>query len=526
MTEYFIGAAIGLVLGLIIGFVLLKIKTKDAFNKGIEYRKHVAEEAIGSAEAEAQRLVTEGEKQGEIRKRDLLLEAREEVRRIRAEIDAEMRERKSEIQRAENRLNQREESLDRKIEQQEKKEETIMERMLNIQELERQAQEVHAQQLAELEKIAGLSVDEAKQCLLRSVEDDIKHETAVIIRDAEARAKEESEAKAREIITTAIQRCAADQASEVTVSVVALPNDEMKGRIIGREGRNIRAIETLTGVDLIIDDTPEAVILSGFEPVRREIARVALEKLVLDGRIHPTRIEEMVEKARRDVDNAVKKAGEGAALEVNVNGLHPELIKTLGKLQYRTSYGQNVLRHSVEVAILAGIMADELGLDSVMAKRAGLLHDIGKAIDHEVEGTHVSIGADLARKYKENDIIVNAIMAHHGDVEPKSLIAVLVQAADAVSSARPGARRESLENYIKRLEKLESIAMSFDGVDKCYAIQAGREIRIMVKPDVISDDEMVLKARDIVKKIEDELEYPGQIKVTVVRETRATDYAK
>lgn len=468
----------------------------------------------------------EAEKEAEAAKREILLEAKEEAHRLRNEIEQEERTRRAELQRTERRLLQKEESLDRKLEALERKEESITRKERELEAAKEEVAKLHVEQRAELQRISGLSSEDAKALLLKDVEDEIRHEAAVLIRDIEAQAKEEAERRAREIVAAAIQRCAADHVAETSVSVVSLPSDEMKGRIIGREGRNIRALETLTGIDLIIDDTPEAVILSGFDPVRREIAKVALEKLITDGRIHPARIEEMVEKAQKEVDAIIKEEGESAAIEAGVHGLHPELIRLLGRLKFRSSFGQNVLKHSLEVAHLAAGMAAELGANIAVAKRAGLLHDVGKAVDHEVEGPHVQIGVDLARKYRESPEVIHAIATHHGDEEPKTIEAVLVQAADAVSAARPGARRETLEAYIKRLTKLEEVADSFGGVEKAYAIQAGREIRIMVKPEKIDDLAAVRLARDIVKKIEEELEYPGQIKVTLIRETRVVDYAK
>lgn len=496
------------------------------YKVGYNHRKKVAEAEIGSAEEEKVRILNEAIKLAESKKREALIEAKEQIHESRTEFEKEIKERRNEIGRQEKRLVQREELIDKKTESLEKKEEQNARQAKAIEAEKEELSKLKKAQMELLEKISGLTEEEAKEYLLKNVENEIRHEAAMLIKDIESKAKEEAETKAKNIIGNAIQRCAADHVAETTVSVVSLPNDEMKGRIIGREGRNIRALETLTGVDLIIDDTPEAVILSGFDPVRREIARVALEKLIVDGRIHPTRIEETVEKARKEVENTIKAEGEQATFETGVHGLHPEMIKLLGKLKYRTSYGQNVLKHSIEVSHLAGLMAAELGADVTLAKRAGLLHDIGKAIDHEVEGSHVTLGADVAKKYKEGQDVIHAIMAHHGDVEATTLIACLVQAADTISAARPGARRENLETYIKRLEKLEEIANSFNGVDKSFAIQAGREIRIMVKPEVISDQDAILVVRDIVKQIESELEYPGQIKVNVIRETRYIDYAK
>ncbi|HHW92724.1 MAG TPA: ribonuclease Y [Firmicutes bacterium] len=497
-----------------------------AFIVGYWARKYIAEAKIASAEEAAKRILEQAEKDGEAKKREITLEAKEEIHKIRADQEREYRERRNELQRMERRVVQKEESLDRKMELLEKKEDELASREAAVQKIKENLEELYQKQLAELERLSGLSSEEAKSILLANIEKEIRHEAAIMIKDIENQAKEEAEKRAKKHIALAIQRCAADHVAETTVSVVSLPNDEMKGRIIGREGRNIRALETLTGIDLIIDDTPEAVILSGFDPIRREIARIALEKLIVDGRIHPARIEEMVEKATKEVDNLIREEGEQATFEAGVHGIHPELIKLLGQLKYRTSYGQNVLKHSLEVAHLCGVMAAEIGADIQLAKRAGLLHDIGKAVDHEVEGPHVKIGEDLARRYNEAPGVVHAIAAHHGDIEPNSLEAVLVQAADAISAARPGARRETLEAYIKRLQKLEEIADSFDGVDKAFAIQAGREIRIMVKPEKIDDLATIRLARDIVKKIESELDYPGQIKVNVIRETRAVEYAK
>ena len=497
-----------------------------AFLIGYAARKYIAEARIASAEEAARRIVEEAEREAEARKREASLESKEEAHRMRQELERENRERRSELQRLERRLVQREETLDRKLESIEKKEELLDKKTKSAQAIKEQLESTYQEQLRELERISGLTSEEARTLLLTNVENEIRHEVAMLIKNIETEAKEEADKRARDIITQAIQRCAADHVAEATVSVVTLPNDEMKGRIIGREGRNIRALETMTGVDLIIDDTPEADIISGFDPVRREIARVALEKLVADGRIHPARIEEMVEKTKKEVDNRIREEGEQAAFETGANNVNSELIRLLGRLKYRTSYGQNVLKHSMEVSHLAGIMASELGADVTLAKRAGLLHDIGKAVDHQMEGPHVTIGADLARKYGESPEVVHAIAAHHGDIEPQTVEAILVQAADALSAARPGARRETLEAYIKRLETLENIADSFEGVDKSYAIQAGREVRIMVKPDRIDDLGAVRLARDIVHRIETELDYPGQIKVNVIRETRAVEYAK
>lgn len=512
--------------GLFVGIVIAVISSLISFRKGVEHRKRVAEAEIDSAEKESQRIISEAEKIAERKKRDALMEAREEIHKSRIEIEREVRERRLEIQRNERRLQQKDETLEKKMDTLEKKEEMLNRQIQEIEAKQAEIDEIHRKQLEKLESISGLSVEEAKQYLLSNIEGEVKHEAAIMVKDILERAKEEANRKSKEVLATAIQRCAADHVSEITVSVVSLPNDEMKGRIIGREGRNIRTLETLTGVDLIIDDTPEAVVLSGFDPIRREIARIALEKLIIDGRIHPARIEEMVEKAKKEVENTIREEGDRATFETGVHGLNPEIIKLLGKLKYRTSFGQNVLSHSIEVSHLAGLMAAELGEDVTLAKRAGLLHDIGKAIDHEVEGTHVTIGAEILRRYKESEDVIHAVMAHHGDVEPQSIIAVLVQAADAVSGARPGARRETLETYVKRLQKLEEIANSFTEVEKSFAIQAGREIRIMVKPEVVNDESMIMVARDIVKKIENEMEYPGQIKVHIIRETRAVEYAK
>ncbi len=497
-----------------------------AFFSGVSYRKRKAEATIGSAEAEAKRILNDAYKSAEAKKKETILEAKDEIHKMRSEADQEIRERRNEVKQQERRIVQKEEALDRKIENNEAKEEAIAKKAKQIEEKMAEVEQLKKGQLDMLERISGFSIEQAKDYLLRSLDEELTHEKALRINNHEQQIKDESDKLAGKIISQAIQRCAADHSSEVTISVVDLPNDEMKGRIIGREGRNIRTLETLTGVDLIIDDTPEAITLSSFDPIRREVARMTLEKLIQDGRIHPARIEEMVEKSRREVDKTIRQEGENVVLETGVRNLNPELVTLLGRLHYRTSYGQNVLNHSREVAFLAGLMAAELGEDVALARRAGLLHDIGKALDHEHEGTHIQLGVEAAKKYKENEAVIHAIHAHHGDVEAKTVIACLVQAADAISAARPGARRENIESYVKRLEKLEEIANSFSGVEKSFAIQAGREIRIMVKPEVISDDQMILTAREIVKKIESDLEYPGQIKVSLIRENRAVDYAK
>ncbi len=490
------------------------------------YRKKVYESKIGSAEAKSREIIDEALKVAETKKREALLEAKEESLKVKNEFEKESKERKSELQRLEKRLASKEDAIDKKTESLEKRENSLVNREEKLAKDLAELEKLNEQRTQELERIAGLTSEQAKELLLKTVEDEVKLDTAKLVKELETRAKEEANKKAKEYIVTAIQKCAADHVSETTISVVSLPGDEMKGRIIGREGRNIRTLETMTGVELIIDDTPEAVILSSFDPVRREVARIALEKLIVDGRIHPARIEEMVEKAQKEVENMIREEGENATLEVGVHGIHPELVKLLGKMKFRSSYGQNALKHSIEVAQLSGLLAGEIGVDVRTAKRAGLLHDIGKSVDHEIEGSHIQIGVDLCRKYKESALIINAVEAHHGDVEPESLIACIVQAADAISAARPGARRETLETYTNRLKQLEEITNSYKGVDKSFAIQAGREVRIMVIPEQVSEADMILLARDISKRIEDELEYPGQIKVNVIRESRVTDYAK
>ena len=491
-----------------------------------QVRKNVVEKKIVSAEGKAREIIDEAIKSAEAKKKEALLEAKEENLKAKNELDKEIKERRAEVQRYEKRVLNKEEAIERKSESLEKKENSLKNKEEKLAEAQTKVDELSEKRVQELERISGLTSEQAKEYLLKTVEEEVKIETAKLVKELESQAKEEADKKAKEIVVNAIQKCATDHVSETTISVVSLPNDEMKGRIIGREGRNIRTLESLTGVDLIIDDTPEAVVLSGFDPIRREIARIALEKLIVDGRIQPTRIEEMVNKARKEVETMIREEGEAATLEVGVHGIHPELVKLLGKMKFRTSYGQNALKHSIEVAHLSGLLAAEMGLDVRIAKRAGLLHDIGKAVDHEMEGTHIQLGVDLCRKYKESAVVINAVEAHHGDVEPETLIACIVQAADAISAARPGARRETLETYTNRLKQLEDITNSFEGVDKSFAIQAGREIRVMVIPEKVTDADMVLMARDISKQIEAELEYPGQIKVNVVRESRAIDYAK
>ncbi|MBQ8351905.1 MAG: ribonuclease Y [Clostridia bacterium] len=511
----FLYAGIGAAIGVIVGVVI-----------GILYRKKVAEKAIGSAEEQAKKIVNDAMHDAEAKKKEALLEAKEEILTLKNETENELKERRKEVSRQERRIAQKEENIDAKMANLDQKEAALGDKQKQLDELKGEIEETLRKEILTLEKISGTTTEEAKEMLLARAESEIAHETALKLSEYEARFKEEADNKAKDILSLAIQRCAADHVSEVAISVVSLPNEEMKGRIIGREGRNIRTIETMTGVELIIDDTPEVITISGFDPIRREVARLALEKLISDGRIHPARIEEMVEKAQRDVENSIKQAGEKAIFETGVHGINPEVIKLLGRLKYRTSYGQNVLRHSIEVSLLSGMLADELGVDSTLAKRAGLLHDIGKALTQEAEGSHVQLGVEVAQKYHENKDVIHAIEAHHGDVEARSVVAFIVQAADAISAARPGARRENVENYIKRLQKLEELANEFNGVDKSFAIQAGREIRIMVKPEVISDDQMKLLAHDIAQKIEGELEYPGQIKVNLIRESRIIDYAK
>ena len=517
-VSVFTAALIAIVASVVVAFI--------AWSAAITYRKNAYESKIGTAEEKSREIIDEALKTAETKKREALLEAKEESLKTKNELEKETRERRAELQRYERRVLNKEENLDKKSDAMEKREAGLAAREDALNKRNAEVESLYEKGIQELEKISGLTSDQAKEYLLKSVEDDVKHDTAKLIKELDNKAKEEAEKKAKEYVVTAIQRCAADHVAETTVSVVQLPNDEMKGRIIGREGRNIRTLETLTGVELIIDDTPEAVVLSGFDPVRREVARIALERLIVDGRIHPARIEEMVEKAQKEVETNMREEGESAALEVGIHGLHPELIRLLGKLRYRTSYGQNALKHSIEVAQLSGLLAGEIGLDIRMAKRAGLLHDIGKAVDHEMEGSHIQLGVELCKKYKESAIVLNTVESHHGDVEPQSLIACIVQAADTISAARPGARRETLETYTNRLKQLEDITNSFKGVDKSFAIQAGREVRIMVVPEQINDDDMVLLARDISKKIEESLEYPGQIKVNVIRESRVTDYAK
>lgn len=509
-----------------LAIVLIVAAFVIAFVLGITYRKKVAEREITSAEEEAKRIINEAIKSAESKKREALVEAKEEIHKNRSEFEREEKARRADLQKQERRLQQKEENLDRKTDSLERKNESLARKIAEAEAQQAEIALIKKSQLEMLEKVSGYTVDEAKAYIINALKDEVTHEMAVKVKEIEAQYKEEAEDRAREIIVTAIQRCAADHASEVTVSVVPLPNDEMKGRIIGREGRNIRSIETLTGCDLIIDDTPEAITVSSFDPVRREVARLALEKLIADGRIHPARIEEMVAKAQKEVNATIKAEGERALFETNIHGINQEIVKLLGRMRYRTSYGQNVLQHSIEVSHISGLIAAELGVDVNTAKRAGLLHDIGKAIDHEVEGSHVSIGVDIAKKYKESEAVIHAIEAHHGDVEPRTVVACIVQAADAISASRPGARRENIENYVKRLEKLEEISKSFPGIAGSYAIQAGREIRVMVKPEDVSEDQMVLLARDIAKKIEEELTYPGQIKVHLLRETKAIEYAK